>query len=76
MKLPDLQARVNAELRERHAAGRSVDIIDVEWTPLVDDDIGVFTRNTFHFADGDILVLDSQEMSDELRIALQQRAMQ
>ncbi len=76
MKLPDLQARVNAELRDRHATGRSTDIVNCEWVPLVDDSIGVFVRNKFHFADGDILVLDSTEMDSELRKALQARAMQ
>lgn len=76
MKMVETLNRINAELRRRHLAGRSTDITDFEWKPLVDDNVGVFSRNTFHFADGDTFTFDSTEMSPEMRKALQERAMQ
>ncbi len=76
MKLPETLARLNAELRRRHAAGLSTDIVDLDAKPMVDEHVGVFMRYVFHLSDGGCFSFDSREMPSELRTALRERAMQ
>lgn len=75
-KMPETLQRINSELRRRHAAGLSTDVVDFEWKPLLDDNVGVFSRLTFIFSDGDRFTFDTTEMPPEMRKALQEGAMQ
>lgn len=76
MKLPETLARINSELRRRHDAGQSTNVVDFEAKPLLDDNLGVFMRYTFRCADGDSFAFDSMEIPSVVRKALQEKSMQ
>ena len=60
-------ATVDATLRARYAAGLSVGLVDCSGEILRDDRVGLFMRLRFTLDDGDMLEIDSVEMSDMRR---------
>ena len=64
-KLPHTLAQINAVLGARHAAGLSVEVIDVKPQALRDAR-GEFMRFRL-LDDGDVFHVDSLEMSDVMR---------
>jgi hypothetical protein len=66
-ELPQLLATVNATLAARHAAGLSVEVVDVKPQALRDDRVGLFMRLRFYLDDGDAFEVDTLEASDLLR---------
>ena len=64
---PQLLATVDATLRARYAAGLSVGLVDCSGEILRDDRVGLFMRLRFTLDDGDMLEIDSVEMSDMRR---------
>lgn len=60
--MPETKARIVAAFNDILRDGGSCDVVSMDGETLVDDNVGVFVRIHFYFADGGHLAIDTQEI--------------
>lgn len=66
-ELPQTLAAVEAELTARVNKGECVDVVGIRLIPFCDSETGMFCRLIFELADGSSFMVDSNEISDDVR---------
>jgi hypothetical protein len=72
--LSETATLLNAAIKNRQAAGKSTDVVDVSGKVMYDFDVGVFLRFTFYLSDGDVFDLDTREMANEIWKSVQEES--